>query len=78
MPISTSDYHAPTWCDGGPLQTVIPAQVSSKPQVEYRREHVSPPVVDFMDWEWLQPEPLRAATPVLVHIFGLEGSSHSP
>ena len=77
MPISTSDYHAPTWCVGGHLQTVIPAKVSTKPQVEYRREHVSTPDGDFMIWDWLQPEPLRADTPVLVLFHGLEGSSHS-
>lgn len=77
MPISTSDYHAPGWCRGGHLQTIIPAKVSARPEVKYRREHVTLPDGDFMIWDWVQPEPMRADAPVLVHFHGLEGSSSS-
>lgn len=77
MPISHSDYEAPSWCMGGHLQTVIPAKVSTRPHVEYRREHVETPDGDFVLWDWLCPEPTREDTPVLVHFHGLEGSSGS-
>ncbi len=77
MPVSISDYTAPSWCRGGHLQTIIPAKVSTRPEVTYRREHVSMPDGDFMIWDWALPEPLKADAPVLVHFHGLEGSSQS-
>lgn len=77
MPISVSDYKAPSWCRGGHLQTVIPAKLSHRPRVNYRREHVETPDGDFVLWDWVTPEPVAADVPVLVLFHGLEGSSHS-
>ena len=77
MPISVSDYVAPSWCPGGHLQTVLPARFMPRPRISYRREKVEMPDGDFMLWDWSEPEPLRAGAPVLVHFHGLEGSSRS-
>ena len=77
MPISVSDYTAPSWCPGGHLQTVLPARFMPKPHVSYRREKVELPDGDFMLWDWVTPEPTSPTAPVLVHFHGLEGSSRS-
>lgn len=77
MPISVSDYNAPSWCPGGHLQTVLPARFMPHAHPTYRREHVEMPDGDFMIWDWATPDPLRADAPVLVHFHGLEGSSRS-
>lgn len=77
MPLSQSDYRAPSWCPGGHLQTVIPARLSPRPKVSYRREIVETPDADIVAWDWAEPEPLDSEAPVLVHFHGLEGSSRS-
>lgn len=77
MPIAVPDYKAPSWCPGAHLQTVIPAKFMPRPTVEYRREKVELPDGDFMLWDWVVPEPVEPAAPVLVHFHGLEGSSRS-
>ena len=77
MPISKSDYSAPSWCPGGHLQTVIPARITARPKVTYRREIVTTPDDDIVAWDWAEPEPLDPAAPVLVHFHGLEGGSDS-
>lgn len=77
MPESISDYKAPGWCPGGHLQTVLPARLSPRPHVVYRREEVDMPDGDFMLWDWVTPEPFGVETPVLVLFHGLEGASDS-
>lgn len=77
MPISKSDYRAPSWCPGAHLQTVIPARVTARPSVNYRREIVALPDGDIAAWDWSQPEPRDPKAPVLVHFHGLEGGSDS-
>lgn len=77
MPISISDYHAPAWCPGSHLQTVIPARLSERPKITYRREIVQTPDGDIVAWDWAEPEPLAPDAPVLVHFHGLEGGSDS-
>lgn len=77
MPISESDYRAPSWCPGGHLQTVIPARVTARPKVKYRREIVRTPDDDIVAWDWSTPEPADPKAPVLVHFHGLEGASDS-
>lgn len=77
MPLSTSDYHAPAWCPGGHLQTVIPARITARPSVGLRREIVDMPDGDIVAWDWSLPEPVSPDAPVLVHFHGLEGGSDS-
>ncbi|MDO5530651.1 YheT family hydrolase [Sutterella sp.] len=77
MPLSHSEYHAPSWCPGGHLQTVIPARITERPKVTYRREIVGMPDGDIVAWDWVTPEPTDPKAPVLVHFHGLEGASDS-
>ncbi len=77
MPISKSDYRAPSWCPGGHLQTVIPARLSAKPEVRYRREIVETPDGDIVAWDWAAPEPADPKAHVFVLFHGLEGGSSS-
>ena len=77
MPIAVSDYQAPSWCPGGHLQTVIPARLSPKPVIHYRREIVRTPDNDIVAWDWVDPKAPSSETPVLVHFHGLEGGSDS-
>ena len=78
-------YRAPAWLPGGNLQTIWAAlyarRVAGGP-VHYRRERWDTPDGDFVDADWLAPEPMPdAATspdvPLLVLFHGLEGSSRS-
>ncbi len=77
MPFVQPDYHAPGWCPGGHLQTVIPARLLPRPSVEFRRERVELPDGDFMLWDWALPEPSDPKAPVVVLFHGLEGDSSS-
>ena len=77
MPIVASDYQAPAWCPGGHLQTVIPARLTPKPEVRYRREIVRTFDDDIVAWDWVDPPAPSAETPILVHFHGLEGASDS-
>ncbi|MBO7172825.1 MAG: alpha/beta fold hydrolase [Burkholderiaceae bacterium] len=77
MPVLTSDYKAPRWVAGAHLQTIIPAKVSKRPHVDYRRERWETPDGDFVDVDWAHRDGLADETPVVLHIHGLEGSSRS-
>ena len=77
MPVIASDYVAPRWLPGAHLQTVVPARLSPRPPVSYRREMIDTPDGDFMLFDWAEPEPEALTAPVLVHFHGLEGDSHS-
>ena len=78
-------YRAPAWLPGGNLQTIWAAlyarRVAGAP-VHYRRERWDTPDGDFVDADWLDPEPAppeagAPAVPLLVLFHGLEGSSRS-
>ena len=77
MPLLKPDYQAPGWALGRHFQTIIPARISSRPKISYRREHRDLPDGDFLLYDWVRPEPLSDTAPVLVHFHGLEGSSDS-
>lgn len=77
MPLTVSDYKAPGWCPGSHLQTVIPARVTPRPKVTYRREILETPDGDVVAWDWVTPEPADPRVPVLIHFHGLEGASDS-
>lgn len=81
-------YQAPLWLPGGNLQTIWAAlyarRVAGAP-IAYRRERWDTPDGDFVDADWLTPDPCPTATaeeqaspaPLLVLFHGLEGSSRS-
>ncbi len=78
-------YRAPAWLPGGNLQTIWAAlyarRVAGAP-IAYRRERWDTPDGDFVDADWLDPEPsgdagADASRPLLVLFHGLEGSSRS-
>ena len=77
MPVITPDYKAPRWVAGAHLQTIVPAKLSKRPQVDYRRERWETPDDDFIDLDWAEGENLSETTPVVLHFHGLEGSSQS-
>jgi predicted alpha/beta-fold hydrolase len=69
-------HRAPWWLPGGHLQTIVPARLLQAPPIAYRRERWETPDDDFIDVDFVEPEPAPAA-PVLVLFHGLEGSSQS-
>jgi uncharacterized protein len=79
------NYVAPAWLPGGNLQTIWPALYSRRvfgPHPHYRRERWTTPDADFIDVDWLAPDPNTAQTvqkprPLVVVFHGLEGSSRS-
>ncbi len=77
MPVSKSPYEAPSWARGADLQTILPAEVMPRPKVVYRREIWDTPDGDIIATDWITPEPKDPNAPVMVHLHGLEGSSHS-
>ena len=77
-----SGYAAPWWLPGGNLQTIWPALFARRTAggpVQYRRERWDTADGDFIDVDWLAPEPGPAPRqrPLLVLFHGLEGSSRS-
>ncbi|MCD8340253.1 MAG: alpha/beta fold hydrolase [Burkholderiales bacterium] len=77
MPIVKSPYKAPFWAIGPHIQTVIPAELAKPPKVDYRREIWDTPDGDVVAVDWAPSEHLPENAPVLLHLHGLEGSSHS-
>ncbi|MCI5850209.1 MAG: alpha/beta hydrolase [Sutterellaceae bacterium] len=77
MPVIQSDYRAPSWAVGAHVQTIVPARISPRPAVRYRREHWDTPDGDFMLFDWAEPGPADPTAPILIHFHGLEGSSES-
>ncbi|KPF68392.1 hypothetical protein IP84_10125 [beta proteobacterium AAP99] len=76
-PLRLSDPAAPWWLPGGHAQTIWPALFSPAPTLALRRERWEWNDGDFVDADWVQPEPREAWAPVLVIFHGLEGSSKS-
>ncbi len=59
-------YVAPRWLPGGNLQTIWPALYARRtvgPAPRYRRERWTSPDGDFIDVDWLQPDPTVATAP---------------
>jgi uncharacterized protein len=73
MPVVDSSFKAPWWLKGGHAQTLF-AYLKKRPEVAYRRERVTTPDGDFVDWDWVDGEPDK---PVLALFHGLEGGSQS-
>lgn len=67
-------YSSPIWLPGGHLQTIVPALISKKPQVQLRRERWTTPDQDFIDVDFVDGQ---IGQPFVVMFHGLEGSSHS-
>nr|WP_309296545.1 hydrolase [Paraburkholderia terrae] len=75
-------YRAPLWLPNSHIQTIVPALFGRRPEVTYRRERWDTPDGDFIDLDWLVPDPLAACpaaadAPLFVLFHGLEGSSDS-
>ncbi|MBC3872913.1 YheT family hydrolase [Undibacterium flavidum] len=67
-------YSSPWWLAGGHAQTIYPATLMHKPEVQLRRERWTTHDQDFIDVDFLDGE---AGKPFLVLFHGLEGSSNS-
>jgi predicted alpha/beta-fold hydrolase len=67
-------FPSPWWLVGGHAQTIYPATMLAKPEIEFRRERWTTPDQDFVDVDFVDGE---AGKPFLVLFHGLEGSSHS-
>ncbi len=74
---SDGRYRAPWWLPGAHAQTIAPARIIPAPRVQYRRERWETPDKDFIDVDFVRPEPPSAASAVLVLFHGLEGDSRS-
>jgi uncharacterized protein len=67
-------YQAPRWLVNGHLQTIVPAVLTPKPPVAFRRERWDTPDGDFIDVDFVDGQP---GQPFVVLFHGLEGSSDS-
>ncbi len=68
------NYCSPNWLPGGHLQTIYPALLLPKPEVQFRRERWNTPDGDFIDLDFIDGD---AEKPFVVLFHGLEGSSDS-
>lgn len=75
--VSINPYRAPLWLPGGHAQTIIPARVLPAPSVAYRRERWDTPDGDFIDVDFVTPEPGSPNAPLMALFHGLEGDSRS-
>jgi uncharacterized protein len=71
--VSQSTYAAPSWLPGGNAQTIY-AYYLRRSFVAFRRERVTTPDGDFVDFDWLDGAPDK---PIFTLFHGLEGSSRS-
>ena len=71
----TADYRRPWWYRGRHLQTLWGPLLRRFARVPLRRERLHTPDGDFLDLDWLDVPPGRAALVLILH--GLEGSSRS-
>ena len=68
------------WCPGPHFQTIWRRLYGEIPTVALRRERWETPDDDFLDLDFLDPDPARAEvepTPTLLCLHGLEGSSRA-
>jgi predicted alpha/beta-fold hydrolase len=72
--MAATELHSPWWLPGGHAQTVWPLAIycATPP---YRRERITTPDGDFVDFDWLLSG--DADKPLLVLLHGLEGCSQS-
>jgi len=77
LPSPVNGYRAPWWLPGPHVQTIVPARVLPVPAVAYRRERWDTPDGDFIDVDFVAPEPASEKAPTLVLFHGLEGDSQS-
>jgi predicted alpha/beta-fold hydrolase len=75
--LTASAYRSPWWLPGAHTQTIVPARILPAPRVSYRRERWPTPDGDFIDVDFVAPEPADPSAPLLVLFHGLEGDSRS-
>ncbi len=84
MSVLRLPYQSPAWLRwpvlGGHVQTIVPAVLSKRPEVSYRRERWDTlaegvPDGDFIDVDFVDAD--DPAAPIVVLFHGLEGSSQS-
>src|SRR5271154_1192606 len=69
-------YRAPLWLPNSHVQTIVPALFARLPAVAYRRERWDTPDGDFIELDWLVPEPqarseaASSSTPLFVLFHG--------
>jgi predicted alpha/beta-fold hydrolase len=69
-------FHPAWWLRNGHAQTIWRRVVGSAPRVTYRRVRIETPDGDFLDLDWLD-RPERSASPLVIVLHGLEGSSQA-
>ena len=67
-------FRSPWWLPGAHLQTIVPALLTPRAPLRYRRERWDTPDGDFIDVDRL---PAAAGAPTLLVFHGLEGSAQS-
>jgi predicted alpha/beta-fold hydrolase len=81
MLIANHEYTAPWWLPGGHTQTIYSALFGRTHPPSYTRERWSTPDGDFIDLDWVNhhahESSAEPASPLLVLLHGLEGSSNS-
>lgn len=74
------NYVSPWWCKNGHLQTVWRKFFGVSPVLSFVRERWETPDDDFLDLDFINPQPEKAAsssTPLVLCLHGFEGSSHA-
>ena len=63
------DAHArmPWWLRDGHSQTIIPARLTRRPRVSFRRERWDTPDGDFIDLDWYGPHDAHAPPVLVLH-----------
>ncbi len=77
--MSIDDFNPAWWCPGPHLQTVWRRLYGEIPSVTLRRERWETPDDDFLDLDFLDPDPAGGAGPIptVLCLHGLEGSSRA-
>ena len=77
MTAAPADYRPPWWLRGRHLQSLWGPLRRRPRRPAFRRERWDTPDGDFLDLDWLAASPVRAGSPCVVVLHGLEGSSES-
>ena len=75
--MSAPAYRSPVWLPGRHVHTVYPYLFLRRVPPVYRREVLELPDGDFVDVDWLEPPGTSDASPLVILLHGLEGSSRS-
>lgn len=70
------DARMPWWLRDGHSQTIIPARLTRRPRIAFRRERWDTPDGDFIDLDWTT-HAVPPGAPLVVMFHGLEGNSTS-